>query len=256
MTQPATLARAPAGARLGDILGSILLVAALTALLGGMLAQLAGWQPRHVLAGWLGYAALAGVVALAASLRLGRARFGLANQVTLLRSGLVCLVGGALLASGQAIGWTLAGLIAVALALDAVDGWLARRLRLVSSFGARFDLEVDALLLLILALLVWQAGRVDAWVLAIGLLRYGFVLAGQLRPWLCAPLPPSRRRKIVCAQQGVTLLVCLLPPVAPALASLLAASALAALVLSFAADVRWLAQRARGAAKGALPEHA
>ncbi|MDF2782538.1 MAG: CDP-alcohol phosphatidyltransferase, partial [Geminicoccaceae bacterium] len=157
---------------------------------------------------------------------------------------------------GQALGWTLAGLIAVALALDAVDGWLARRLQLVSSFGARFDLEVDALLLLILALLVWQAGRVDAWVLAIGLLRYGFVLAGRVQPWLGAPLPPSRRRKVVCAQQGVTLMLCLLPPVAPVLAGVLAATALAALVLSFAADVRWLARRAGRAAGGALPEQA
>jgi phosphatidylglycerophosphate synthase len=256
MSRPSTLARAPAGARLDEIFGSILLVAALTAVLGGALAQVAGWPGRQVLAGALAYAVLAGVVALAASLRLGRARFGLANQVTLLRSGLVCLVGGAPLASGQAVGWTLAGLIAVALALDAVDGWLARRLKLVSSFGARFDLEVDALLLLILALLVWQAGRVEVWVLAIGLLRYGFVLAGRLQPWLCAALPPSRRRKIVCAQQGVTLLLCLLPPVPAALASLLAASAFAALVLSFAADVRWLARRAGGAAGGALPEHA
>src|SRR5687767_10530067 len=145
MTQRSALARAPGRARLGDTFGSILMVAALTAVLGGMLAQHAHWQGRQVLAGWLAYAVLAGVVAAAASLRPGRARFGLANQVTLLRSGLVCLVGGALLASGQALGWTLAGLIAVALALDAVDGWLARRLQLVSSFGARFDLEVDAL---------------------------------------------------------------------------------------------------------------
>jgi phosphatidylglycerophosphate synthase len=256
MTQRSALARAPCRARLGDTFGSILTVAALTAVLGGMLAQHAHWQGRQVLAGWLAYAVLAGVVAAAASLRPGRARFGLANQVTLLRSGLVCLVGGALLASGQALGWTLAGLIAVALALDAVDGWLARRLQLVSSFGARFDVEVDALLLLILALLVWQAGRVDAWVLAIGLLRYGFVLAGRVQPWLGAPLPPSRRRKIVCAQQGVTLMLCLLPPIAPALAGVLAATALAALVLSFAADVRWLARRAGRAAGGALPEQA
>ena len=33
----------------------------------------------------------------------------------------------------------------VALSLDGVDGWLARREGLVSAFGARFDMEVDAL---------------------------------------------------------------------------------------------------------------
>ena len=53
----------------------------------------------------------AAVVAIAASARLGATPFGLANQVTLLRAGLVCLVGGALLASGQApvMSWSLAG---------------------------------------------------------------------------------------------------------------------------------------------------
>ena len=56
---------------------------------------------RQVVAGGR-LAALGGVVAAAASLRGAAAGFGLANQVTLLRAGLVCLVGGALLASGQA----------------------------------------------------------------------------------------------------------------------------------------------------------
>jgi hypothetical protein len=51
-------------------------------------------------------------------------------------------------------------------------------------------------------------------------------------------------------------MLCLLPPIAPALAGVLAATALAALVLSFAADVRWLARRAGRAAGGALPEQA
>jgi phosphatidylglycerophosphate synthase len=220
-------------------------VAALTALVGGALAHSADWPEQHVVAGWLAYAVLGGVVALAAGTRLGDAPFGLANQVTLLRAGLVCLAGGALLASGQApsVSWSLAGLIAAALALDGLDVWLARRLRLISNFGARFDVEVDALLLMILAILVWQADRVGAWVLAIGLLRYGFVVAGLLLPWLHAPLPPSRRRKTVCVQQGLTLLLCLLPPVTPALASAAAALALICLVLSFVTDVLRLARR-------------
>ena len=101
-------------------------------------------------------------------------------------------------------------------------------------------MEIDALLILILTLLVWQAGRVDAWVLAIGLMRYGFVLAGWLFAWLRAPLPPSRRRQAVCAVQGTALLVCVLPPVTPWIAGLVAGLALTALAGSFAADMRWL----------------
>jgi len=79
-------------------------------------------------------------------------------------------------------------------------------------------------------------------VLAIGLLRYGFVLAGWLLPWLRHPLPPNRRRKQICALQGVTLLLCLLPPVGALVASGAAALALTVLVASFARDVRWLAE--------------
>ncbi len=246
MPRPSALARSLAGRTPDDPVVSILAVAAVIAALGGLLARQADWQGAHVLAGWLAYALLGGIVLALASLRLGRTRFGLANQVTLLRAGLVCLVGGALLASGHApsMSWSLAGMIAAALGLDAVDGWLARRLRLTSAFGARFDVEVDALLLLILAVLVWQAGQVAGWVLAIGLMRYGFVLAGRLLPWLRAPLPPSRRRKAICVQQGITLLVCLLPPATSALASALAAIALAALILSFALDVYWLVRQA------------
>jgi phosphatidylglycerophosphate synthase len=257
MTCLPAVARPTPGSKQGETFASILTIAALTAVLGAVLAHHAGWPGHYVLAGWLGYALLGCIVAVTSSLRPDCARFGLANQVTLLRAGLVCLAGGALLASGQAPGvsWSLAGLIAVALGLDAVDGWLARRLRLVSAFGARFDVEIDALLLLILALLVWQTGRVDAWVLVIGILRYGFVLAGRFRPWLRAPLPPRRRRKAICVQQGVTLLICLLPPVSATLAGAAAALALSSLVLSFALDIRWLARRFVTTSE-APPEHA
>jgi phosphatidylglycerophosphate synthase len=249
------LVRARASRTVDDPVIGALAVAVVTAAIGGLLSGQADWRSAHVVAGWVAYALLGGIVLGLASVRLGQTRFGLANQVTLLRAGLVCLVGGALLASGHApsMSWSLAGLIAAALALDGVDGWLARRLRLASPFGARFDVEIDALLLLILALLVWQAHQVGLWVLAIGLLRYGFVLTSGLLPRLAAPLPASRRRKAICVQQGITLLVCLLPPTSPALAGTLAAIALAALILSFALDVHWLARQA-GTTSRMLPE--
>jgi phosphatidylglycerophosphate synthase len=232
----------------GNPLPSIASVALLTAALGGLLAHEAHWAGRHVIAGLIGYAVVSVIIALTAGIGRGRVGFGIANQVTLLRAGLVCLIGGALLASGPSslLGWSLAALVAAALSLDAVDGWLARRLGLSSNFGARFDLEIDALLILILALLVWRADRVGGWVLAIGLLRYLFVLAGSLLPCLRRPLPPSWRRQAVCVQQGVTLLFCLLPPVSTVLASLTAGLALSSLLASFAIDIIYLA-RARAA---------
>jgi phosphatidylglycerophosphate synthase len=238
----ARVERSPAG--IGNPLPSIICVALLTATVGVVLARQADWAGAYVAAGLAAYAALSGVVAGAVGIGRGSAGFGLANQVTLLRAGLVCLVGGALLAGGSAavMGWSLAALVAAALSLDAVDGWLARRFGFASDFGARFDLEIDALLILILAVLVWQTGRVGPWVLAIGLLRYAFVLAGWFWPWLRRPLPPRRRRQAVCVQQGITLLVCLLPPVGQRFAGLCAGVALVALLASFTADIIYVAR--------------
>ena len=45
----------------------------------------------------------------------------------------------------------------MALLLDAVDGGVARRTGTVSGFGARFDMEVDAFLILVLS--GYVAGR-------------------------------------------------------------------------------------------------
>ena len=226
----------------GNPLPSVVAVALVTAALGGALAHQAGWAGTHVVAGLAGYAIVSAIVVATVGLGRGRAGFGIANQVTLLRAGLVCLAGGGLLAGGPSSisGWSLAAVVAAALSLDAVDGWLARHLRLASAFGARFDLEIDALLILVLALLVWQTGRVGPWILAIGLTRYVFLLAGWLCPMLRRPLPPSRRRQAVCVQQGVTLLLCLLPPVGILFANVSAGLALLALLASFAADIIYL----------------
>jgi phosphatidylglycerophosphate synthase len=226
----------------GNPLPSVIAVALLTAALGGLLSQGADWTGAHVLAGMVGYAIVSVVVVVALGPGRGRPGFGIANQVTLVRAGLVCLAGGALLAGGPSSnsGWSLAALVAAALSLDAVDGWLARRLRLASSFGARFDLEIDALLILVLALLVWQSGRVGPWVLAVGLMRYAFVLASWPFPALRGPLPPSRRRQAICVQQGVSLLICLLPPVGNTFANVSAGLALLALLASFATDIIYL----------------
>lgn len=214
-------------------------VALVIGLFGWILQMQAGWSAVHVLAGLLAYGVVAVAVGSAAVWHLGRVPFGLANQVTLLRSGLVCLIAGGLLASGS-MPWSLALVGALALALDGVDGLIARRRGLSSRFGARFDLEVDALLLLVLAVLVWQTGKVGAWVLAIGLMRYAFVLCGLLWPRLRRPLPSSRRRKTICVLQGVALLGCLLPPVPPAFAVGMAGLALALLAISFSIDLRGL----------------
>ncbi len=168
---------------------------------------------------------------------------GIANRVTLARATLVLPVAGLVFHPALAVDlgyWWVIFWSGVAMVLDNVDGRIARRTGTTSSFGARFDLELDAFLLLVLSVLVWQSGKVAAWVILVGALRYFFVAAGWALPALRGALPESFRRKTVCVVQGLVLLVCLGPITPARLASVVAGSALALLVYSFAVDVIWL----------------
>lgn len=116
-------------------------------------------------------------------------RFGLANSVTTLRLLLIfLLLFGHLALSGA---W-LAALAMAILLLDVVDGWLARRLGLQSDFGARYDVEVDTLLVLGLSMLLWGRGVAGAWVLAPALWRYLYVLSPLVFPTKNSEAPRSR----------------------------------------------------------------
>jgi phosphatidylglycerophosphate synthase len=172
--------------------------------------------------------------------------FGAANAVTLVRAVLVLLLLAALgSAVTSALGWLLVAVAIVAVALDGVDGALARGRGEQSDFGARFDMETDALLILVLAALVWQHDKAGAWVLLAGLLRYLFVAASYAWPWLSASLPPSRRRQAVCVVQIASLIGALAPLIASPASAALALAGLALLVWSFGVDVAWLARHAR-----------
>jgi phosphatidylglycerophosphate synthase len=181
-----------------------------------------------------------------------RARLGPANQVTLARGVLTALLiglagegGGAEMgeALGAGLAWTALALALLATALDGVDGYLARRYGWASPLGARFDMEVDALLVAGLALLLWTLDRAGIWVLAAGAMRYVFVAAAFLWPWLRQPLPPSRRRQAICVAQVLTLTLALAPILPAAWAGAVAASGLVFLCYSFAVDIVWLARR-------------
>ena len=143
--------------------------------------------------------------------------------------------------TGRPVTAPLVATAAVALALDAVDGPVARRTGTVSRFGARFDGETDAALILVLAV---AAGSVAGWwLLAAGAVRYAFGAAGLVRPWLGAALPFRYWRKVVAAAAGVglTVLASGLLPSTPALVVGLAVLVL--LAESFGRDVLWLRRR-------------
>jgi phosphatidylglycerophosphate synthase len=165
---------------------------------------------------------------------------GPANQVTLTRAVLSIAV--ALMVALSSVAAVpvalLVGTTTVALALDWVDGQVARRTGTVTAFGARFDMEVDAFLILVLS--VYVARSFGVWVLAIGLARYVLLSAERVWPWLHRQVPPRYWRKVVAAIQGIVLTVAasgLLPH------QLVAAALVGALLLlaeSFGRDVVWL----------------
>jgi phosphatidylglycerophosphate synthase len=225
-----TLRSAQGGPVIG-LAAQVLLLAALAATVG------------LGLAGWLVGLACAVVMdaALAYSLLRNRSeRIGPAGWVTLVRAtlavGVAALTADSFVGSAQVA--ALVALAAVALALDYVDGQVARRTGTSSPLGARWDGEVDAFL--ILALSVYVASSVGTWVLLIGVARYAFLVAGWLVEWMRAPLPQRDWRKHVAATQGVTLTIAAAGVLPGALTRAALAAAFALLAESFGRDVWWL----------------
>ncbi|MCL7940511.1 CDP-alcohol phosphatidyltransferase family protein [Halomonas sp. ATCH28] len=171
---------------------------------------------------------------------------GLANRITLWRGTLIALLAGTLADPGLLAQYAvpLAALALLALVLDGVDGAVARRTSTQSEFGARFDMELDAFLILVLCLALLSLGKAGPWVLAIGAMRYAFVIAGLKLSWLTAALPESRRRKAVCVWQVAALMIALLPVAGTTATTWLAGSALVGLAGSFIIDIRWLYRHA------------
>jgi phosphatidylglycerophosphate synthase len=194
-------------------------------------------------AGWIVgvVSALLLEAALARALRRDPdARLGPAGAVTLARATLAVGVA-ALTADSFARDVpvaALAALASVALALDFVDGQVARRTGTASALGAKLDGEVDAFL--ILALSVAVAPSVGAWVLAIGGARYAFLAAGWPFAWMRGSLPRRDWRKVVTAAQGIALAAAVADVMPLVAERVVLAVALALLAESFGRDVRWL----------------
>lgn len=172
-------------------------------------------------------------------------RIGLANLVTTVRAMGLALVAG--LVGEPAVppvAWAIVVTTAAMAGLDGLDGWLARRAGMTSAFGARFDMETDALLILALSVLVWQHGKAGPWVLAGGLLRYAFLAAGWVWPWMAGPLKSTLRGKTIAVAYVVGLAVAIAPVVPVPLSGIAVALTLVALGWSFTMDVLWLRGRA------------
>jgi phosphatidylglycerophosphate synthase len=229
----ATVQRAP-------VTGVVLLVALLTVVQGALGLGAVGWTAGLA-------ASTTGAALLAVGLhRTGTTRFGPANIVTLVRATLGQAVAALVAASFAGLDHRglLVSLTAVALALDLVDGRVARGTGSVTALGARFDMETDAFLILVLSLAAWPI--VGWWVIAIGLARYALLLAEGVWPWLRVPVPRRQWRKVVAGVQGVTLAFVVSGLVPTVVGAALLLVALGLLAESFGRDVVWLSRRHHG----------
>lgn len=189
-----------------------------------------------------------GVIVTTLAMRyLSAQTLGLANQVTLLRGSLIALLIG--LIADYPAPWLVVITASIVLMLDGVDGWIARRLHIANNFGARFDMETDALLLLVLSSLVWQYEKAGPWIFLAGLIRYIFIVSSCLLPFLSRPLPPRRRRQTAFVIQAIALIVSMSPVFVQPLSSVIALAGLIVLTVSFSIDVCYLARNAREPAK-------
>jgi phosphatidylglycerophosphate synthase len=206
---------------------------------------LLGWQ-----LGWLSASTAAFCFLVLATLvaRHSRARtFGIADVVTLVRGLGVCFLAGLAL-QALAGGLERHGLLAMiimgtlCLVLDGVDGWVARARGEASAFGARFDVETDAAMLVVLSVAVAALGIAGWWVLAIAAMRYGYLATSVLVPALRTQLPYRYSGKVIAVAQAVALLAALtfgLTHVEHWVSTTFLLAALASLCWSFGRSIIW-----------------
>ena len=144
----------------------------------------------------------------------------------------VGLVGG-----GSPRTWWLVGLAVLAWVLDGVDGYVARRTGTETARGARLDSGVDGALVLVMAVGLVQ---VAPWGLLGGLLYPAFLVGQLVRPAWRRQLPGSWRGKVLGGVLTGTLVIATAPFWPGWAVQVAVAVAVAAVLVSFAIDIRWL----------------
>jgi CDP-diacylglycerol--glycerol-3-phosphate 3-phosphatidyltransferase len=173
-----------------------------------------------------------------------RPTLGLANLLTVTRGLLLAAVAGFLpLARPMELGlWVPAGLYGAVVALDYVDGFLARRRDETTQLGASLDETFDTIGLFVAPLLAVSYAQLPVWYLAVPLAKPAYLLT--LRLWegpiggRLADLPGSRVRRPLATLQMVVTAVALSPLVAPPVTTVLATVAMTPFLAVFVRD--WL----------------
>jgi phosphatidylglycerophosphate synthase len=150
--------------------------------------------------------------------RTSAGRVAVANLVTTSRLGIVVALPRFASMMSRV---SLALLVVALLVVDGLDGYLARSRGEASAFGAAYDMETDALSVMVLALLLREEGIAGSWVLAAGLWRFVYAIGVAVWPAL-GDSPPSPIYRWIFTALMVSLAIAFLPlgPVAWAAAAL------------------------------------
>ncbi len=171
-----------------------------------------------------------------------RGRLGAANAATLARGVLIAwLAGFAVVPWDGALAPVPAALYGTAVALDTVDGVLARRVGQVTTLGARLDDAVDGLGLFAGLAVAAAAGALAAPLVLLGAVKYAYLAAvwrrrrrgGSLRL-----LPTRGSRRLLAVLQMLAVVVALAPPVTAGVAGVVVVAAGGVYCLGFVRDWR------------------
>jgi phosphatidylglycerophosphate synthase len=166
-------------------------------------------------------------------------KFGIANRITIYRAALVAnLAAVSLYPSAIAEhGVIITVAMAATFALDGVDGWIARRLKQSSNFGARLDQELDALFTLVLSFALFRMEVAGAWILIAGAWHYFYQILRASFPVFRIALPFSQRRRVICGVVVASLIIASSPFLSAQFAEILALAAVMLLSASFLIDI-------------------
>ncbi|AQL42934.1 hypothetical protein BV210_09490 [Halorientalis sp. IM1011] len=163
-----------------------------------------------------------------------------ADAVTLVRGWLYAAVAGfAVLSPTALVAWLPGLCYGTGVALDWLDGRIARRTGGGTRLGERLDMAFDTLGFLVAPVVAVVWGRLPVWYLSLSAARYLFKAGRGLRRWRGQPvhdLPPSERRRQLSGLQMVFVTVALVPLVPREPLAVLAAVVLTPSLALFARD--------------------
>jgi CDP-diacylglycerol--glycerol-3-phosphate 3-phosphatidyltransferase len=139
-----------------------------------------------------------------------RAIFNLPNTITMLRIGVIPVLFGLLFSPGPAMSLVITILFIAAALTDLLDGYIARRFKIVTTMGKFLDPIADKLIVNTAMILMIPIGRIPAWIVAVIIIR-DFAVDGirniAASEGMVIQASPLGKRKMLCQIFAVSALM-------------------------------------------------